>query len=158
MTTNNPNQSDLPSVNFERVFDVTPEVVFSAWTEPERLKRWIAPDGFTTPVAEIDARACGKMNIVMRGPDGTDYPSTGVLREFDPPNRLVWESSVQGPDGTVVLVDRATATFERLEGNKTRLRVLAQVTSVSGPGLEYARGMEEGWTQSLAHLEQVVMS
>lgn len=27
----------------ERVVDVTPELVWKAWTEPERLKQWFTP-------------------------------------------------------------------------------------------------------------------
>jgi uncharacterized protein YndB with AHSA1/START domain len=42
-----------------RVFDAPRELVFKAWTETERLKRWWGPKGFTNPVCELDARPGG---------------------------------------------------------------------------------------------------
>jgi hypothetical protein len=32
-----------------RLFDAPPQVVFDAWTSPERLARWWGPKGFTLP-------------------------------------------------------------------------------------------------------------
>jgi uncharacterized protein YndB with AHSA1/START domain len=148
--------ANLPSVSFDRIFDAPPAVVFAAWTDPERLKHWIAPDGFTTPEATVDPRKGGDFSFVMRGPDGTDYPSRGTFIEFDPPSRLVMTGSIPGPDGSLVMEDLTTVTFETVEGNKTRMRVTDQITMLTGMGVEYARGMEEGWTQSLNHLEEEV--
>ena len=31
----------------ERVFDAPRDLVFKAWTEPERMVRWLGPRGFT---------------------------------------------------------------------------------------------------------------
>ena len=95
-------------------------------------------------------------SFVMRGPDGTDYPSRGTFIEFDPPSRLVMTGSIPGPDGSLVMEDLTTVTFETVEGNKTRMRVTDQITMLTGMGVEYARGMEKGWTQSLNHLEEEV--
>ena len=42
-----------------RAFDAPRELVFAAWTEPERLKRWWGPKSFTMPFCEIDLRPGG---------------------------------------------------------------------------------------------------
>jgi uncharacterized protein YndB with AHSA1/START domain len=42
-----------------RVVDAPRDLVFKAWTEPERVKRWWGPNGFTTPVCTIDLRPGG---------------------------------------------------------------------------------------------------
>jgi hypothetical protein len=60
-----------------RLFDAPPEVVFAAWTDPEQLARWWGPDGFTNPVCELGVRLNGAWHIVMRAPDGTEYPCRG---------------------------------------------------------------------------------
>jgi len=39
-----------------RVLDAPRELVWEAWTDPERMKRWWGPKAYTTPVAEIDLR------------------------------------------------------------------------------------------------------
>jgi hypothetical protein len=35
-----------------RVYDA-PRAVFNAWSKPEHLKRWFAPNNFTIPVCEM---------------------------------------------------------------------------------------------------------
>src|SRR5436190_8252782 len=57
-----------------RVFDAPREVVFRAWTDPERLAQWWGPRGFTNPRCEWDARPGGAIRVDMKGPDGTVYP------------------------------------------------------------------------------------
>src|SRR5580700_11269312 len=57
-----------------RIFDAPREVVFRAWTDPERMKRWWGPKNFTNPVCEVDARPGGTIRIHMRAPDGVIYP------------------------------------------------------------------------------------
>ena len=48
-----------------------------------------AEEGFSNPVCEWDARPGGKIFVVMRGPDGTDYPMGGKVREVVVPEKLV---------------------------------------------------------------------
>src|SRR3984957_63515 len=76
-----------------RIFDAPPEVVFRAWTAPERLKRWWGPKGFTNPVCEVDLRPGGAIRIHMRAPDGVVYPMTGLFVEIVEPERLMFTSS-----------------------------------------------------------------
>src|SRR5918994_4170447 len=56
----------------ERVFDAPRGLVFEAWTEPERLKRWWGPRGYTVPHCEIDLREGGVFHFCMRSPEGRD--------------------------------------------------------------------------------------
>ena len=51
-----------------RIFDAPREIVFKAWTEPERLKHWWGPKEFTNPVCELDLRPGGAIRIHIRGP------------------------------------------------------------------------------------------
>ena len=39
-----------------RVIDAPVEQVWKAWTDPELVKQWWGPDGFTCPLARIDFR------------------------------------------------------------------------------------------------------
>jgi uncharacterized protein YndB with AHSA1/START domain len=66
-----------------RVFDAPRELVFKAWTEPERLKRWWGPKGFTNPVCEVDVRPGGAIRIDMRAPDGVVYPLDRLAAEVE---------------------------------------------------------------------------
>lgn len=73
----------------ERTFDASPARVFRAWTDPHILKKWFAPKPFTTPVAELDVRPGGASLIIMRDPDGNDFPNPGVYLEVVPDRRIV---------------------------------------------------------------------
>lgn len=85
-----------------RVFDAPRSRVFKAWTEPESLKRWWAPKGFTCPVANVDLRPGGGYLTCMRSPEGKDYWSKGVYREVIEPERIVSTDSFADENGNAV--------------------------------------------------------
>jgi uncharacterized protein YndB with AHSA1/START domain len=98
-----------------RVFDAPRDLVFKAWTEPERLAKWWGPQGFTLLLLEIDMRPGGTWRACMRGPDGTNYWQHGVCRELVPPERLaytlVWDSDPEHEMlVTVVFAERGAKT------------------------------------------------
>ncbi len=80
---------DIKELTITRVFDAPRELVWKAWTEPERVKRWWGPKSFTTPVSKIDLRVGGKYLYCMRSPEGKDFWGTGIFREIVAPERLV---------------------------------------------------------------------
>src|SRR5579885_3560008 len=65
-----------------RFYAVSRQQVFRAWTDPKQLARWWGPKDFTNPVCEIDPRVGGRIRIVMRGPDRTDYPLQGTITDI----------------------------------------------------------------------------
>ena len=67
------------------------ELVWEAWSRPEHIANWWGPDGFTTTISEMDLRAGGMWNLVMHGPDGTDYDNKSIFREVVPFKKIVYE-------------------------------------------------------------------
>lgn len=132
----------------ERVFDAPRERVFEAWTKPEHLARWFAPKPYALIVGKMDFRPGGRFSMVMRGPDGSDFPFTGTYREIDPPARLVWTGEFA--DGAADNI-RTEVTFEAL-GRKTMVRA-RQAFRVMTPVVEHAvKGAKQGWTMTLDQL------
>ena len=79
------------SLTIRRTYRANPEKVWRAWTEPEALKRWMAPNpAFTTPVAEVDLRVGGSYRLLMISPDGEDHEVSGVYRDVEPGKKLVY--------------------------------------------------------------------
>ena len=74
----------------ERIVDVPPELVFEAWTTPERILKWFAPKPWKTIACELDLRPGGKFNTTMQSPEGQNYPGEGCFLEVSKPGRLVW--------------------------------------------------------------------
>jgi len=79
-----------PDFVISRVFDAPRELVWKAMTEPERMKEWWGPKGFTVLAAKMDLRPGGSYLYGMAGPDGTQMWGKMVYREVDAPSRLVF--------------------------------------------------------------------
>jgi uncharacterized protein YndB with AHSA1/START domain len=96
-----------------RLLDAPRDLVFTAWTDPDRLARWWGPLGFTNTFHEFDPRPGGVWRLVMHGPDGRDYQNTHIFVEIVPGERIILRH-VTGPRFQL------TATFAA-ETGKTRL-------------------------------------
>jgi uncharacterized protein YndB with AHSA1/START domain len=131
------------------------DLVFRAWTEPAHLARWWGPQGFTNPVCEVDARVGGELRIVMRGPDGTDYPMRGVFREVVAPQRLVFTNFPVDAQDRPLMDGLTTVTFAE-EGGKTRLTIATRASGLAPVAARMLEGMQAGWTQSIDRLEAYV--
>ena len=81
----------------ERIVDVSPELVFRAWTTPKHLMPWFCPKPYRTIQCEIDLRPGGVFFVQMVDPSGNMLPATpGCYLEIVPNRKLVWTSSL-GP-------------------------------------------------------------
>lgn len=80
---------DSQTLVISRVMDFPREEIFQAWTDASILAEWWGPHAFTNPVCEMEATLGGHYRLVMRSPEGTDYPITGMLVELTFPERLV---------------------------------------------------------------------
>lgn len=72
-----------------RHFNARRELLFDALTQPEHLRQWQGPQGWTLPVCEADLRVGGGWRSVMRRNDGFEFHMHGVYRELSPPGRIV---------------------------------------------------------------------
>lgn len=51
-----------------RIFTSPRELVFKAWSDPDHLKNWWGPAGFTNTFEAFDFRPGGRWRFVMHGP------------------------------------------------------------------------------------------
>src|SRR6187431_1393201 len=85
-----------------RVFDLPINKLWKALTEAEEFKKWWGPKDFTCPSSKMDAKVGGKYLNCMRGPDGKEYWSTGVVKEFVPERKLVITDSFSDERGNII--------------------------------------------------------
>jgi uncharacterized protein YndB with AHSA1/START domain len=71
-----------------RIFDAPVELVWTAWTDPEQVRRWWGPTGFSCPLARMDVREGGTSLVCMRSPDGHDVYNTWTYQRVTPMRRL----------------------------------------------------------------------
>lgn len=139
------------AITLARFLAAPPDLVFDLWTKPEHLKQWFAPRGFTTPSAEVDLRLGGRYRIVMRGPDGNDYPCSGEYRQIEPGRKLAFTNNAFALDGEQLLEGFTIVTFAP-EKNGTRLTVETRATTLIPAAEPMLAGMEDGWNQTLDKL------
>jgi uncharacterized protein YndB with AHSA1/START domain len=139
-----------------RIIDAPREKVFKAWTDPTIMKQWFAPKPFTTPIVETDVRPGGASYIVMKDPQGNEYPNRGVYLEIVPNEKLVftdaftqaWQPS-EKPFFTAVL------TFEDAGNGKTKYTARALHWTVADRETHEKMGFQEGWGLVTEQLEAV---
>jgi uncharacterized protein YndB with AHSA1/START domain len=141
-----------------RIIDAPREKVYRCWTDPELVKQWFAPRPWSTSEARMDVRAGGSSYVVMRDPDGNDYPNPGLFLEVVPNEKLVftdaftsaWQPS-EKPFMVVIL------TFED-EGGKTKYTAIARHWTVADREAHEKMGFHEGWGQCASQLEELAKS
>ncbi|HXY89703.1 MAG TPA: SRPBCC domain-containing protein [Xanthobacteraceae bacterium] len=138
-----------------RVFDAPRERVFKAWTDPKELAEWWGPKGFTNPVCGVEAWTGGALHIVMRAPDGTDYPMQGVFQKVAPPSLLVFTNIAVDKGGNHLLEGLTTVVFEDM-GGKTKLTLHTRAIALVDYAAAYLAGMDAGWTQSIDKLQALM--
>jgi uncharacterized protein YndB with AHSA1/START domain len=89
-------------VSVTRVFDAPVELVWKAWTDPEYVKQWWGPTGFTCPLAEMDFRVGGVSLVCMRAPKefgGQDLYNTWTYTVIVPRQRFEYLLHFTDKDG-----------------------------------------------------------
>jgi uncharacterized protein YndB with AHSA1/START domain len=142
--------SDQLVLEIKRVLPAAAATVFSAFTNPEALRAWWGPEGFTIPSLDFPAREGEEYRIEMLPPEGEAFYLLGEFREVSPPGRLaftfVWEEP--DPDDVEML---AELSFEDL-GDSTRV-TLRQRPFKTEARLALHR---DGWGESFDKLERLL--
>ena len=140
----------------ERTVDVPRELVWAAWTQPEHITKWFTPAPWTTPHCEIDLRPGGAFHVVMRSPEGEEFPNTGCYLEIVRNERLVWTGALEpgyrpasdrpgGPVFTCIITLEA-------HGKGTKYTALALHRDEAGCKAHAEMGFHDGWGKALDQL------
>lgn len=161
--------TELKAIEIKRIFDAAPDMVWKAWTEPELIKQWWGPEGFSAPSIKVDLKVGGKYVFAMQGEKGTEWEnvmySAGIYKEIIPNEKLVVTDYFSDEDGNKLppktfgqdqdFPDEMTVTvlFNETTDGKTEL-----VLTYPKPETEaqmkamIASQMEAGWNSSLDKL------
>ena len=148
---------DRKELTLTREFNAPRDLVFKAWTDPDQVVKWWAPNGATNHINQWDAKPGGEIDLVMiagkeLGPlEGQHWPMTGEFKEVNAPSKLSFTANAV-LNGKEILQHLTTVVFEEVNG-KTKMTVHIQITKVVMPEAEGAlAGMEMGWNQQLDKL------
>lgn len=124
---------DTYDVISTREFAAPVEEVWRAWSDPDYLRRWWGPTGFTSPLAEVDFRVGGTTLVCMRAPEefgGFDMYNTWTYRRIEPVGLIEFDlafsdatgAGVEPPPGVPALV-RHVITVTPVTSERTSLTV-----------------------------------
>jgi uncharacterized protein YndB with AHSA1/START domain len=149
-----------------RVLDAPRDLVWKCFTDPEHMKQWWGPKGFTVLVSKMDLRPGGMYHYGMKAPDGSPMWGRFILREVTPKDRRVFINSFTDEAGGVTrhpmapdwpLEMLSTFTFEDLPGGKTRFTVRWAAHNPTPQEQKVFDGghasMTQGWSGTLEQLE-----
>lgn len=105
---------DATEIMSSRDISFPREAVFQAFADPECLKKWWGPNGFTNTIHEFDFRVGGHWRLTMHGPDAGNYENHSVFDVIVPNERVEWHR-LTAPLFRVVM------TFADLPKQRTRL-------------------------------------
>ena len=161
-----PDQPDEQAFVLTRVLNAPRELVFKAFTEPERLLHWWAPKGFTMRAGTLDLRPGGVFHYCQVSPGGQELWGKFVYREVVPPERLVFVSSFADEQGNTMrapfsptwpLEILSTIVFSEQDGRTTlamRGVALDAGEAERATFVEASRSLEAGWGGTLRQLEE----
>jgi uncharacterized protein YndB with AHSA1/START domain len=121
-----------PDFVIARVFDAPRDLVWKAFTEPERMRQWFGPKGFKAIAAKMDLRPGGSYHYGLQAPDGSAMWGKFVYREIVPQERIVGINSFSDEAGATArhpghaawpLELLAIYTFEDEPGDKTKVTI-----------------------------------
>ena len=101
-------------LTISRLINAPQELVWEAWTNPEHIRHWWGPVGFSCTISKMDLTEGGEWEFVMHGPDGKDYDNHWIFRIVTPqriegdhlsaPRFTMTHSLTELPDGHTRLV------------------------------------------------------
>ena len=137
-----------------RDFEAPRNLVYTAYTTPELIKRWWGGDRGEVTLAEVDLRVGGRWRYVMTANGGFEVGFHGEYREIVPNERIVSTEIFEGAPEAEAVVEH---TFTEKNG-RTTLTMLMQLPSRAVRDTIIDSGMEGGLQEALGHLEKVALS
>ena len=159
----NTTQQDAAAENavvIDRVFNLPARIAWLALTDSEYYKKWWGPKGFTCPYSKMEPKPGGRYLNCMRGPDGKEFWSTGIVQEFIPKKKLVVTDSFSDEKRNIKSASEygmpgewpreLMVSFELEETNGvTKLRLTHE-----GIPAEMHDECTQGWNESFDKLEE----
>lgn len=144
----------LPSdceIALTRIFNAPRQVVYRAFSEPQILKRWFGPHGWTLVTCKIEARVGGSFRFILRAPDGHELGMHGAYRELSPPERSVHTEGFDDFPGESVV----TSIFTERDGQTTLIATLRYASKEIRDAVVRS-GMEQGAAESYDKLAELL--
>ena len=139
-------------------FDASPDQVWEVWEDPRKLERWWGPPTFPATFTRHEFIVGGQSRYFMTGPAGETPRGWWRIDAIDKPRRLEFANGLAGEDGEPMPGVKPMAghvTFVDTDGG-TRMTTVTRFTDVEQMQKMLAMGMEEGMTQAIGQIDDLV--
>lgn len=97
-----------------RLLNAPVDLVWEVWTNPEHIKHWWGPNGFSNKISKMNVKPGGEWELIMHAPNGTSHQYKCFFREVSKNKKLVYEHLGQPKFiATVEFESRSDKTFIR---------------------------------------------
>ena len=140
------------ALHLERRLPAARGLVYRMHTDPELLAQWWGPKGFSVPSIELSLRVGGAYRIEMQPPEGEVFFLSGEFRDVEPDAGLAYTFRWEPPDPD----DRETVVVLSFQD----VGESSSLTVEQGPFATVERRAlhEQGWTESIDRLEELITS
>lgn len=130
------------------------ETVYQAFADPQHLKHWWGPEGFTNTIHEFDLVPEGKWVLTMHGPEKGHYENESVFKIVEPNQRVAWTRLSQPWFDMEVRFESLTKTTSRIS-----FRMIFKTSEESNKIRKFAApSNEENFDRLERELAKMVMS
>lgn len=145
------------------LFNAPRALVFSAWTDPEKLQHWYAPDGCTIEFKSLNAEEGGSFHSCIHDPVHGQCWIKGIYKEISAPEKLVFSMILSNENGDDVRSTAAgkpedwpeeiltTVTFTEI-GKQTKLSIHQTVSEAEAK----QTGAYQSWIKMFNKLERLI--
>lgn len=138
------------SLRISRIIPASPEQVFEAWTNPEIMSKWCAPEGIDTIDCISDLKVGGRYEIKMTNPEGGLHTAVGTYREISRPDRLVYTWDWVEEEFKMNVATLITVEFNSM-GDATEV----VMTHDLFPNREMSEAHGQGWASCFNRLKGI---
>ena len=146
------------TVFITREFDADLSLVWDAFTKPEILDQWGAPEPWTTQTISMDFKVGGRRFYKMISPEGQEYFSVQDFTSISPKTNFKYISGFSDKDETInpeFYGSQNDLDFIEADG-VTLVRITIKYTTPAILEMMINRGFREGFTMTLNKLDQLL--
>lgn len=148
-----PNEEQRVTVS--RVFDASPDRVYSAFLDPDELAQWLPPTGFSAEIHEHEPEEGGTFRVTFTAEDDELEPYShtfhGTYQELKPGEKIVQTDEFEIDDPGMAGEMTLTVTFEEVSDGTEVTVVQTNLPEAIRP-----EDSTSGWTDSLENLARLV--
>ena len=142
----------------ERFFNAPAELLYTMYTEPQHVKNWWGPNGWTTENYKMDVRPGGIWHYCMRSEDGQEAWGKALYEKVEKPHLLTYTDTFSDEEGNDAEGFPAMKIIDEFVEEENGTRIISRTVFASEEDLHKVTdmGAVEGMTETFDRLEHYI--